>query len=128
MSKKYRNDEIYMHVIFMLLHKFTFELLPSICWYFFSFLEVLVSIVISGIVISTAYSVYVFTHKQFFKFTSAKTEIRDYFELSNVLNREFETAKKVIKTGEQEIEIRWRQLEGVSLLSKTPEVKINELG
>ncbi len=71
----------------------------------FSLLEVLFSIIISGIVISTAYSVYVFTHKQFFIFTSAKTEIRNYFELSNVLNREFETAKKVIKKGPQEIEI-----------------------
>lgn len=72
----------------------------------FSFLEILVSIVISGIVISTVYSVYVFTYKQFFRFTSVKTEIRDYFELSDVLNREFETSKKVIKKGYQEIEIQ----------------------
>ena len=71
----------------------------------FSMMEMMVSIVISGIVISTAYSVYVFTHKQFFKFTLVKSEIRDYFELSNVLNREFETAKKVIKKGSQEIEV-----------------------
>ncbi len=72
----------------------------------FSFLEIMVAIVISGIVISTAYSVFVFVHKQFFIFTSAKAEIRDYFELSSVLNREFELAKKVVKKGNQEIEIQ----------------------
>ena len=72
----------------------------------FSFLELLVSIVISGIVISTAYSVYVFTYKQFNKFTTVKTGIRDYFELSTVLNRDIEMAKKVIRNNNQEIELR----------------------
>jgi len=72
----------------------------------FSIIEVMVSIVISGIVISTAYSVYVFTYKQFFRFASVKTEIRNYFELSSVLTRDFETAKKVIKKGNQEVEIQ----------------------
>jgi prepilin-type N-terminal cleavage/methylation domain-containing protein len=71
----------------------------------FSLLEVMVAILLSGIVISAIYSGYLFTHKQFFRFNAIKTEIRNYFELSEVLNREFETAKKIIKTGSQEIEI-----------------------
>ena len=72
----------------------------------FSFLEVMVSIVISGIVISIAYSVFIFTHKQFFRFTSIKTEIRNYFELTEVLNNDFETANKVVKKSDQEIEMQ----------------------
>ena len=72
----------------------------------FSFLEVMVSIVISGIVISIAYSVFIFTHKQFFRFTSIKTEIKNYFELTEVLNNDFETANKVVKKSDQEIEMQ----------------------
>lgn len=71
----------------------------------YSLLEIMIAIVLSGIVISAVYSGYVFTHKQFFRFTAIKTEIRNYFELSEVLNRDFETAKKVIKTGGHEIEM-----------------------
>lgn len=72
----------------------------------FSFLEVMVSIVISGIVISIAYSVFIFTHKQFFRFTSIKTEIKNYFELTEILNNDFETANKVVKKSDQEIEMQ----------------------
>jgi len=71
----------------------------------FSLLEIVVALFLSGIVISAVYSGYVFTHQQFFKFTTIKTEIRYYFELAEVLNREFEIAKKVFKKGDREIEI-----------------------
>lgn len=71
----------------------------------YSLLEIIVALFLSGIVISAVYSGYVFTHKQFFKFTAIKTEIRNYFELSEVLNREFETSKKVLKIGDRAIEI-----------------------
>jgi prepilin-type N-terminal cleavage/methylation domain-containing protein len=71
----------------------------------FSLLEIMIAILLSGIVISAIYSGYFFTHKQFFRFNAIKTEIRNYFELSEVLNREFETAKKIVKTGSQQIEI-----------------------
>lgn len=73
----------------------------------FSFLEVMVAIVISGIVISTVYTVYVFTYKQFFKYTSIKAEIRNYFEFSQVFNTDFEQAKTIVKIDEQEIEMKW---------------------
>ena len=72
----------------------------------FSLLEIVISLFLSSIVISAVYSGYVFTHKQFFKFTDIKTEIRNYFELSEVLNREFYMAKKVLKKGERKIEIQ----------------------
>lgn len=71
----------------------------------FSLLEIMIAIFLSGIVISAIYSGYYFTHQQFFKFTGIKTEIRNYFELSEVLNREFETAKKVVRKSSREIEI-----------------------
>ena len=71
----------------------------------YSLLEIIVALFLSGIVISAVYSGYVFTHQQFFKFTTIKTEIRNYFELLEVLNREFETSKKVIKKGDREIEV-----------------------
>ena len=71
----------------------------------YSLIEIIVALFLSGIVISAVYSGYVFTHQQFFKFTTIKTEIRNYFELSEVLNREFETSKKVLKKGNREIEI-----------------------
>jgi len=73
----------------------------------FSFLEVIASIIISGLVISSAYSILIYTHQQFFKFTNVKTEIRNYFELSSTLNREFETAKKIIQLSHQEIELQF---------------------
>ena len=72
----------------------------------FSFLEVLVAIVISGIVISTVYSVYVFTHKQYFKFNAAQSKMRNYFEFSTTINRDFEKAKKVIMLNNYEIELQ----------------------
>ncbi len=71
----------------------------------FSLLELMIAILLSGFVISAIYSGYVFTVQQFYKFTSIKTEIRNYFELSEVLNREFENAKKVIKKSSNEIQI-----------------------
>lgn len=71
----------------------------------FSLIEIIVALFLSGFVISAVYSGYVFTHKQFYKFTTIKSDIRNYFELSEVLNREFETSKKVIKKGNREIEI-----------------------
>lgn len=71
----------------------------------FSLLELMIAILLSGFVISAIYSGYVFTYKQFYKFTSIKTEIRNYFELTEVLNREFENAKKVTKKSSTEIQI-----------------------
>lgn len=71
----------------------------------YSLIEIIVALFLSAIVISAVYSGYVFTHQQFYKFTTIKTEIRNYFELSEVLNREFETAKKILKKGDREIEI-----------------------
>lgn len=73
----------------------------------FSFLEIMVAIIISGMVISTVYTAYVFTYKQFFKFTSIKAEIRNYFEFSQVFNTDFEKAKAIIKIDEQEVEMQW---------------------
>lgn len=49
----------------------------------FSILELMVAILISGIIISAAFSVFIFSNKQFFKFTAIKTDILDYFELSS---------------------------------------------
>ncbi len=70
----------------------------------YSLLELMIAIFLSGIVVSAVYSGYVFTHKQFFKFSSIKTEIRSYFELAEVLNREFETSKKIVKKDDRTIE------------------------
>jgi prepilin-type N-terminal cleavage/methylation domain-containing protein len=72
----------------------------------FSFLEVLVAIVISGIVISTVYSVYVFTYKQYFKYSVIKTNMRNYVEFTSTLNTDFENAKKVLKNSDYEIEMQ----------------------
>jgi prepilin-type N-terminal cleavage/methylation domain-containing protein len=72
----------------------------------FSMLELMVSILISGIIISAAYSVFIFSNKQFFKFTAIKTNIRDYFELSSTLKRDFEMAKKVIKKSDEQVEMQ----------------------
>ncbi len=72
----------------------------------FSFLEVLVSIIISGIVISTVYSVYVFTYKQYFKYSAIKTNMRNYVEFTSTLNTDFENAKKVLKNSDYEIEMQ----------------------
>jgi prepilin-type N-terminal cleavage/methylation domain-containing protein len=72
----------------------------------FSMLELMVSILISGIIISAAYSVFIFSNKQFFKFTAIKTDIRDYFELSSTLKRDFEMAKKVIKKSDDQVEMQ----------------------
>jgi len=72
----------------------------------FSFLEVLFSIVISGIIISTAYSIYVYTYQRFYRFTEIKTEIRDYFEFNATLNRELETSKKIIQLNQDELEVQ----------------------
>jgi len=72
----------------------------------FSLLEVLIALLISGLVISAAYSGFLFTHKQFNKFKGITTELRDYFTMSEVLNREFENAKKVVKKSKYEIEIK----------------------
>lgn len=72
----------------------------------FSFLEVLVAIVISGIVISTVYSVYVFTYKQYFKYSAIKTNMRNYVEFTSTLNTDFENAKKVLKHSDYEIEMQ----------------------
>ena len=72
----------------------------------FSLLEVLIALVISGLVISMAYSGFLFAHTQFNKFKGITTELRDYFTLSEVLNREFENANKVVKKSNYEIEIQ----------------------
>lgn len=72
----------------------------------FSFLEVLVAIVISGIVISTAYSVYIYSGKQFFRFKTIKAGITDYFEFTSTLNRDFEAANKVVKKSDYEMEMQ----------------------
>jgi len=71
----------------------------------YSILELLVAILISGIVISAAYSVFIFSNKQFFRFTAVKTDVRDYFELSSTIKRDFENAKTVVKVNEGEIEM-----------------------
>ncbi|KAB2859604.1 MAG: prepilin-type N-terminal cleavage/methylation domain-containing protein [Flavobacteriales bacterium] len=72
----------------------------------FSILELMVAILISGIIISAAFSVFIFSNKQFFKFTAIKTDIRDYFELSSSLKRDFEMAKKVIKKSDEQVEMQ----------------------
>lgn len=72
----------------------------------FSILELMVAILISGIIISAAFSVFIFSNKQFFKFTAIKTDIRDYFELSSTLKRDFEMAKKVIKKSDEQVEMQ----------------------
>lgn len=71
----------------------------------FSLIEIIVAMFLSAIVISAVYSGYLFTHKQFFRFTSIKTEIRNYFQFSEVLNREFETSKRVLKKGARRLDI-----------------------
>ncbi len=71
----------------------------------FSLIEIIVAMFLSAIVISAVYSGYLFTHKQFYKFSSIKTEIRTYFQLAEVMNREFETAKRIIKKSGRNLEI-----------------------
>lgn len=71
----------------------------------FTILELLVAIFISGMVISAAYSVFIFSNKQIYKFTSIKANIRDYFEISSTLKRDFESAQKVLQVNEQELEM-----------------------
>ena len=85
----------------------------------FSLLEIMIGIILSGFVVSAIYSGYVFTYQQFYKFSSIKTEIRNYFELSEVLNREFENAKKVIKKSSNEIQIE--------LIDKTINYSFNDI-
>lgn len=72
----------------------------------FSILEVLVAIVISGIVVSTAYSVYIYSGKQFFKFRAVKAEITNYFEFTSTITRDFESAKKVVQKSDYEMEMQ----------------------
>ena len=69
----------------------------------FSFLEIMVAIIISGIVMSTAYSVYIFVNKQYIKLNTIKADVRDYFEFSSTISRDFELAHKVIKTNDYAI-------------------------
>jgi hypothetical protein len=69
----------------------------------FSIIEIIVALFLSAIVISAVYSGYVFTHQQFFKFTSVKTEIRNYYKVSEVLHRDFEISKKILKKGPRKI-------------------------
>src|SRR5690606_4021072 len=69
----------------------------------FSFLEIMVAIVISGVVMSTAYSVYIFVNQQYIKLNTIKADIRDYFEFSSTVSRDFELAKKVVKINEYTI-------------------------
>ena len=71
----------------------------------FSIIEILISIIISAIVIGTSYSVFVFTQKGFFKFSNVKAEVRNYFELSTVMRRDIEKAKKVYQVNSSEIEL-----------------------
>lgn len=71
----------------------------------FSFLEIMVAIVISGVVMSTAYSVYVFVNQQYIKLNTIKADVRDYFEFSSTISRDFELAHKVIKTNDYAIEM-----------------------
>ena len=72
----------------------------------FSILEVLVAIVISGIVVSTAYSVYIYSGKQFFKFRAVKAETTNYFEFTSTITRDFESAKKVVQKSDYEMEMQ----------------------
>lgn len=69
----------------------------------FSFLEIMVAIVISGVVMSTAYSVYIFVNQQYIKLNTIKADVRDYFEFSSTISRDFELAKKVVKTNDYTI-------------------------
>jgi prepilin-type N-terminal cleavage/methylation domain-containing protein len=71
----------------------------------FSLIEIIVALFLSAIIISAVYSGYLFTHQQFFRFAAVKTEIRNYFKLAEVLNREFETSKRVLKIGERRVDI-----------------------
>lgn len=73
----------------------------------FSMIEVLASMIISSVIISIAYSVYAYTYSGFSRFTGAKKEMSRYFQLSSILNQEFETAKKVIKENTREIEMQF---------------------
>lgn len=72
----------------------------------FSFLEVMVGMVLSGMVISTVYSVYMYSHKNLFKFAEVQSNLRSFHEFSSVLNSDFEQAKKVVKINAEEIEIK----------------------
>ena len=71
----------------------------------FSIIELMVSILISGVVISTAFSVYVFMHKSLAKYSTSKTAIKNYFELSAILNKDVEGAKQIIKVNDFEISL-----------------------
>ncbi len=69
----------------------------------FSFLEIMVAIIISGLVMSTAFSVYIFINKQYIKLNTIKADVRDYFEFSSTISRDFELASKVIKINDYEL-------------------------
>lgn len=70
-------------------------------------IEIMVAIIISGIVISTAYSVFLYTHSMFFKFTKAKSELKTYFELSSMLFQEVENSKFIERVGEREVKFEY---------------------
>lgn len=72
----------------------------------FSILELMIAIILSGMVIGTAYSVYTFTHQQLYHFSSIKSDMRNFYEFSEVLNRDVENASKIIKKSEYEIELQ----------------------
>lgn len=66
-------------------------------------LEIMVAIIISGIVIATAYSVYLYMNSMFIKFSSSKKEMKTYFELTTIINKEFSTAKYVEMKNSREL-------------------------
>ena len=66
----------------------------------------MVAIVISGVVMSTAYSVYIFVNQQYIKLNTIKADVRDYFEFSSAISRDFELAKKVVKVNDYNLSMQ----------------------
>jgi hypothetical protein len=72
----------------------------------FSFLEVMVGMVLSGMVISMVYSVYIYSHQHLFKFTHVQSNLRNYYEFSSTLNRDIEQGNEITKINSEEIDIK----------------------
>lgn len=69
----------------------------------FSIIEVLASIIISGVVIGSAYSGYIYAHGNFQRFNQLRKDTRTYFELSAIMTNEMENAAQIIKIGDRKI-------------------------
>ena len=71
----------------------------------FTLLELLATMLITSLVVGTVYAVYIYGFKQFNKFTSVNSGLKDYFELSYILNREIDESQYVVQSDDQTMKL-----------------------